>query len=370
MSVTSWLRWPHRSDVHPCTDDVARVGAPWVVWSSCATEFVSSHGESAFIISFIAWGLVNAFIRRCFQGRRLPGGRGRRRGWLRVTLTHDSGGAPMVRHGLCVSSCWAWLPSAPRTLNRTRNRAGSRSVVPCSRRCLPFPTTSRRTCSRRRECVIVIPSAMKACLGDWRQLRPWCDGLPPGKAFTASGRARDYTLEGGSVGFQIGGEATDLVLLVMNSRGVNALLKSKVKLGANASVAAGPRDVPSKPPPTRRCAQRSSALQVAWPVRRRVAFRQPRCVPTMTPTRGLRREVHRAPHRDGRGDERTGVGQRLVDALREHSPRNESNKTSQQYPGVGRCRKPGTPVNDRAWAPAWGRGSSPPCGRSAATYRG
>jgi lipid-binding SYLF domain-containing protein len=47
-------------------------------------------------------------------------------------------------------------------------------------------------------------------------------------------------LEGGSVGFQIGGQATDFVLLVMNDRGANGILSSKVKLGGDASVAAGP----------------------------------------------------------------------------------------------------------------------------------
>jgi lipid-binding SYLF domain-containing protein len=49
-----------------------------------------------------------------------------------------------------------------------------------------------------------------------------------------------YALEGGSIGFQIGGEATDLVLLVMNDRGMSSILDSKVKLGADASIAAGP----------------------------------------------------------------------------------------------------------------------------------
>ena len=50
-----------------------------------------------------------------------------------------------------------------------------------------------------------------------------------------------YALEGGSVGLQIGGEATDLVILVMNNRGASSLLHSKVKLGADASIAAGPK---------------------------------------------------------------------------------------------------------------------------------
>ncbi len=49
-----------------------------------------------------------------------------------------------------------------------------------------------------------------------------------------------YALEGGSIGLQLGGEATDFVLLVMNDRGADSLLHSKVKLGADASVAAGP----------------------------------------------------------------------------------------------------------------------------------
>jgi lipid-binding SYLF domain-containing protein len=50
-----------------------------------------------------------------------------------------------------------------------------------------------------------------------------------------------YTLEGGSFGLQLGAESTDVVLLVMNNRGVDALLDSKVKLGGNASAAAGPK---------------------------------------------------------------------------------------------------------------------------------
>lgn len=47
-------------------------------------------------------------------------------------------------------------------------------------------------------------------------------------------------LEAGSFGFQIGGQATDFVLLVMNNQGAQSLLHSKVKLGAGVSVAAGP----------------------------------------------------------------------------------------------------------------------------------
>jgi lipid-binding SYLF domain-containing protein len=50
-----------------------------------------------------------------------------------------------------------------------------------------------------------------------------------------------YALEGDSIGMQIGGEATDLILLVMNQRGVSSILSSKIKLGGDASAAAGPK---------------------------------------------------------------------------------------------------------------------------------
>lgn len=49
-----------------------------------------------------------------------------------------------------------------------------------------------------------------------------------------------YALEGGSVGLQIGGDATDFVFLIMNDRGASSLLHSKVKLGGDAAIAAGP----------------------------------------------------------------------------------------------------------------------------------
>jgi lipid-binding SYLF domain-containing protein len=48
-------------------------------------------------------------------------------------------------------------------------------------------------------------------------------------------------VEGGSIGFQLGGEATDLILLVMNEKGADSILNSKVKLGADVSIAAGPK---------------------------------------------------------------------------------------------------------------------------------
>jgi lipid-binding SYLF domain-containing protein len=94
----------------------------------------------------------------------------------------------------------------------------------------------------KSECVIVYPSVLKAAFvlgGSYGRGAMTCR---TGEHFTGPWSAPTMmALEGGSVGFQIGGQATDFVLLVMNDRGAHAVLKSKVKLGADASAAAGPK---------------------------------------------------------------------------------------------------------------------------------
>ncbi len=93
----------------------------------------------------------------------------------------------------------------------------------------------------KAECVIVYPSVLKAAFvigGSYGRGAMTCR---TGEHFTGPWSAPTMmALEGGSVGFQIGGQATDFVLLVMNPRGAKAIL-SKVKLGADASAAAGPK---------------------------------------------------------------------------------------------------------------------------------
>jgi SH3 domain-containing YSC84-like protein 1 len=94
----------------------------------------------------------------------------------------------------------------------------------------------------KAECVIVIPSVIKAAFiisGSFGRGAMTCR---TGEHFTGPWSAPAMMrLEGGGIGLQIGGEATDFVLLVMNPRGADAILKSKVKLGADASAAAGPK---------------------------------------------------------------------------------------------------------------------------------
>jgi lipid-binding SYLF domain-containing protein len=93
----------------------------------------------------------------------------------------------------------------------------------------------------KAECVIVFPSVLKAAFvvgGSYGRGVMTCR---TGEHFRGPwGAPSMMALEGGSFGFQIGGEATDFVLLVMNGRGAHSILHSKVKLGGDASVAAGP----------------------------------------------------------------------------------------------------------------------------------
>jgi lipid-binding SYLF domain-containing protein len=95
---------------------------------------------------------------------------------------------------------------------------------------------------QKAECVIRVALGAKVCAWDWRQLRPGADGLPERRRFQRSlGRSFHDCPRRGSFGLQLGGQATDFVLLVMNRRGAQGILSSKVQLGADASAAAGPK---------------------------------------------------------------------------------------------------------------------------------
>ena len=94
----------------------------------------------------------------------------------------------------------------------------------------------------KAECVVVLPSVVKFAVvfgGSYGRGAMTCRS---GEHFTGPwGAPTMMALEGGSFGFQLGGQATDFVILVMNPRGATAILKNKVKLGADASAAAGPK---------------------------------------------------------------------------------------------------------------------------------
>ena len=94
----------------------------------------------------------------------------------------------------------------------------------------------------RAECVIVLPSVKKLAVGIGGSYGRGVMTCRTGQHFTGPWSAPAmYALEGGNIGFQLGGEATDFILLVMNPRGATSLMGSKVKLGADAAAAAGPK---------------------------------------------------------------------------------------------------------------------------------
>jgi SH3 domain-containing YSC84-like protein 1 len=94
----------------------------------------------------------------------------------------------------------------------------------------------------RAECVVVLPSVKKFAIGIGGSYGRGAMVCRSGQNFTGAwGAPAMYALEGGNIGFQLGGQATDFVLLVMNAGGARSLLKSKVKLGADAAAAAGPK---------------------------------------------------------------------------------------------------------------------------------
>jgi lipid-binding SYLF domain-containing protein len=89
----------------------------------------------------------------------------------------------------------------------------------------------------KAECVIVMPSVKKAAFGIGGEFGKGVMSCRQGGAWSAP---VFMELGKGSIGFQIGAQATDLVLLVMNRQGINRMLDDHVTLGTDASVAAGP----------------------------------------------------------------------------------------------------------------------------------
>jgi len=94
----------------------------------------------------------------------------------------------------------------------------------------------------KAECVVVVPGTKKFAIGVGGSFGRGAMSCRTGAHFTGPWSAPAlYALEGANIGFQLGGEETDFVLLVMNPQGVGSLLKSKVQLGADATAAAGPK---------------------------------------------------------------------------------------------------------------------------------
>ena len=107
---------------------------------------------------------------------------------------------------------------------------------------LNIPDNIPKSILDRAECVIVVPSVKKFAIGIGGSYGRGAMTCRSGQNYTGPwGPPAMYALEGGNIGLQLGGQATDFVLLVVNPKGVDSLLKSKIKLGGDASAAAGPK---------------------------------------------------------------------------------------------------------------------------------
>jgi len=132
-------------------------------------------------------------------------------------------------------------PSVARAANRDKDEDRLKDCGTVLKEILDIPDDIPQGLLDKADCVVVYPSVLKAAFvvgGSYGRGAMTCR---KGDNFKGSwGASTMMALEGGSFGFQIGGQATDFVLLVMNEGGARGILSGKVKLGGDASVAAGP----------------------------------------------------------------------------------------------------------------------------------
>lgn len=222
--------------------------------------------------------------------------------------------------GVCVFLVTAMLYAA----NKEQRRLANTGVV--MQEIMDIPDNIPQEVLEKADCVIVFPNLLKAAFGIGGSYARGAMVCRTGKEFRGPwGAPAMYALEGASIGFQIGGQSTDLVLLVMNERGASSILSSKVKLGADASAAAGPvgRDASADTD----AYMRSEVLSYS---RSRGLFAGVSLEgSTLRPDNDANRDVYgrkltaREIVLEGRASTPES-GRHLVEVLEKHSPRNES----------------------------------------------
>ena len=232
---------------------------------------------------------------------------------------------------LVAATCLTLVAGAiyAKKLNNEQKRLEECGVV--MQEVLNVPDNIPQELLEKAECVIVIPSVKKLAFGVGASYGRGAMVCRTGEKFRGPwGAPAMYALEGGSVGFQIGGEATDLILLVMNDRGMESILSSKVKLGADASVAAGPKG------------RDASANTDAWMRAEILSYSRSRGLfagislegSSLRPDDDASADVYGHPIKAKdivRGTTKTGVpetGRHLVNVLQKSTPRNESERAS------------------------------------------
>jgi lipid-binding SYLF domain-containing protein len=146
----------------------------------------------------------------------------------------------LVRIRIAAVACL--LLVSPGMAAQEHERERLRECAAVLREVLDVPEGLPQSLLDRAECAIVIPSVKKVAIGVGGSYGRGAMACRTGEAYDGPWSAPAmFALEGGSFGLQLGAEATDYVLLVMNDRGAKSVLGSKVKLGADASAAAGPK---------------------------------------------------------------------------------------------------------------------------------
>jgi SH3 domain-containing YSC84-like protein 1 len=231
---------------------------------------------------------------------------------------------------LVAATCLTLVAGAvfAKKLNNEQKRLEECGVV--MQEVLNVPDNIPQELLEKAECVIVIPSVKKLAFGVGASYGRGAMVCRQGEKFRGPwGAPAMYALEGGSVGFQIGGQATDLILLVMNDRGMESILSSKVKLGADASAAAGPKG------------RDASANTDAWMRAEILSYSRSRGLfagvslegSTLRPDDEASADVYGHPIKAKdivRGKKMIvpATGRHLVNALQKSSPRNESERAS------------------------------------------
>jgi len=224
------------------------------------------------------------------------------------------------------------LPSVARAADKSQNNDEKRlqNSGEVIKEILDIPDDIPQDLLDKAECVIVYPSVLKLAFGIGASYGRGAMTCRTGDEFKGPwGAPTMMRLEGGSIGFQLGGQATDFVLLVMNKKGANAILSSKVKLGADAAAAAGPKG---------RNAEASTDVSMRAEIltysRSRGLFAGISLAgSTLRPDNGANKTVygHEVAAKDIVLHGAVGVpasGRTLVDTLQKHSPVNKSDAKS------------------------------------------
>lgn len=229
----------------------------------------------------------------------------------------------MIRK-MTLGVCILFVAGGLNAANKEQKRLENGGVV--MEEIMSTPENIPQELLEKAECVIVFPSVLKAAFGVGGSYGRGAMVCRTGAGFKGPwGAPAMYALEGGSFGFQLGGQATDLVLLVMNDRGAQSILSSKVKLGADASAAAGPKG------------RDASADTDAYLRAEILSYSRSRGLfagislegSTLRPDNDANEQVygHKITAKDivlGKGIAVPASGRRLVHILQKDSPRNES----------------------------------------------